>query len=114
MTLRGVRDIIRDTILIIQNLAAIGSRRRFYGEYIATTMGCVNDKDLRSNVATDTNTITASTMLRADQIVILGDSVFLPTKTEDGEYQVLEINIDDKKINVHRGLANRAIRTGLS
>jgi len=77
-------------------------------------MGCINDKDLKSNISSEPSIVAGSTMLRADQIVILGDSVFLPTRNEDGEYQILEINIDDKKISCHKGLANRALRTGLS
>jgi hypothetical protein len=77
-------------------------------------MGCVNDKDLKSNLGSDPSIVAGSTMLRADQIVVLGDSVFLPTKDANGEYQMLEIHINDKKIEVHRGMANSALRSGLS
>jgi hypothetical protein len=77
-------------------------------------MGCVNDKDLKTNLGHEPNMVLGSTLLRADQIVVLGDSVFLPTRNQDGEYQVLKIDIEDKKISVHRGLENSALREGLS
>jgi hypothetical protein len=49
-------------------------------------MGCMTSKELRTNLRSDDpNQVIGSTMLRADQIVVLGDSVFLPTKNADGE-----------------------------
>lgn len=77
-------------------------------------MGCNSSKDLKSNLSYEPYMVVGSTMLRADQIVVLGDSVFLPTRNEDGSYQMLEININDKNIAVHRGYRNNAIRAGLS
>lgn len=77
-------------------------------------MGCNRSKDLKSNLSHEPDMVVGSTMLRADQIVVLGDSVFLPTRNEDGSYQMLEININDKNIAVHRGYRNNAIRAGLS
>jgi hypothetical protein len=60
-------------------------------------MGCIPSKDLRTNLRSDDpNQVIGSTMLRADQIVVLGDSVFLPTKNADGEEAILEISINDK------------------
>lgn len=44
-------------------------------------MGCLPSKDLKTNLSTDEpNQIVGSTMLQADKIVVLGDSIFLPTK----------------------------------
>lgn len=77
-------------------------------------MGCNRSKDLKSNLSYEPDMVVGSTMLRADQIVVLGDSVFLPTRNEDGSYQMLEININDRNIAVHRGYRNNAIRAGLS
>jgi hypothetical protein len=58
-------------------------------------MGCVNDKD--SNNPIEPSIMVGSTMLRADQMVVIGDSVFLKTRDENGEYKVVEIGVDDKK-----------------
>jgi hypothetical protein len=61
-------------------------------------MGCMPSKELRTNLRSDDpNQVIGSTMLRADQIVVLGDSVFLLTKNADGEDAILEISINDKK-----------------
>jgi len=58
-------------------------------------MGFVNDKDSINPV--EPSIMVGSTMLRADQMVVIGDSVFLKTMDENGEYKVVEISIDDKK-----------------
>jgi hypothetical protein len=61
-------------------------------------MGCMPSKEIKTNLTSDNpNQVVGSTMLRADQIVVLGDSVFLPTKNADGEDAILEIYINDKK-----------------
>jgi hypothetical protein len=112
--LRDVNDTFNVTKSAIQCIARIGSQRLFYGLEYSSSMGCVNDKDLQGNLSHDPNMVVGSTLLRADQIVVLGDSVFLPTRNKDGEYQMLEIDIDDKKISVHRGMKNAALRAGLS
>lgn len=78
-------------------------------------MGCKPSKELRTNLKNDDpSKMVASTMLRADQIVVLGDSVFLPTRSPDGESAILELNISDKKISVYRGKQERAVRSGIS
>ncbi|GMF57019.1 unnamed protein product [Phytophthora fragariaefolia] len=56
-------------------------------------------KDLRSNLTTDEpNNFLGSTMLLGDKIIVQGDSVFLPTKTPEGESAILEVSISDKKL----------------
>jgi hypothetical protein len=110
----GVSDTFNVTKSAVQCIARIGSRRFFSGLEYNSSMGCVNDKDLKGNLSHEPNMVVGSTLLRADQIVVLGDSVFLPTRNKDGEYQVLEIDIDDKKISVHKGMKNAALRAGLS
>lgn len=78
-------------------------------------MGCGPSKELITNVSPkDPNQVIGSTMLRADQIVVLGDSVFLQTKNSGGEDAILEISINDKKIEVHRGYRNKLVREGLT
>jgi len=77
-------------------------------------MGCIPSKELKTNLTSDNpNQVVGSTMLRADQIVVLGDSVFLPTKNADGEDAILDISINDKKIEVHRGYRNKLMRSGI-
>ncbi|GMF30224.1 unnamed protein product [Phytophthora fragariaefolia] len=72
--------------------------KTFLGDYIAT-MGCVPSKELKTNLTTDEpRQIVGSTMLQADKIIVLGDSVFLPTKTPEGDSAILEVSISDKKI----------------
>jgi len=75
-------------------------------------MGCVNDKD--SNNPIEPSIMAGSTMLRADQMVVIGDSVFLKTMDENGEYKVVAVSIDDKKITCNKGLTNRLTREVLS
>ncbi|GMF23204.1 unnamed protein product [Phytophthora lilii] len=60
-------------------------------------MGCGPSKELKTNLTTDDpNQIVGSTMLQADKIIVLGDSVFLPTKSPDGESAILEVSISYK------------------
>ncbi|GMF31621.1 unnamed protein product [Phytophthora lilii] len=62
------------------------------------TMGCGPCKELKTNVSPkDPDQVVGSTLLRADQIVVLNTSVFLPTKTLDGKSAILEVSINDKK-----------------
>jgi hypothetical protein len=78
-------------------------------------MGCMPSKELRTNLRSDDpNQVIGSTMLRADQIVVLGDSVFLPTKNADGEDLYLKYLSTIKKIEVHRGYRNKLIRSGIA
>jgi hypothetical protein len=56
-------------------------------------------------------------MLRADQIVVLGDSVFLPVRDgddESGGSAIIEISIGDKKMHYYRGRQAQAVRSGIS
>jgi hypothetical protein len=78
-------------------------------------MGCRESK-LRSNVSSEPTHVIGSTLLRADQIVILGDSVFLPIRDDDesGESAIIEISIADKKMSYYRGRQARAVRSGIS
>ncbi|GMF14508.1 unnamed protein product [Phytophthora lilii] len=65
---------------------------------VLITMGCGPSKELKSNLTTDEpGQIVESTLLRADQIVVLGDSVFLPTKNDKGESAIIEISVNQQK-----------------
>jgi hypothetical protein len=76
-------------------------------------MGC-RPSALKTNLTNDQpSQMIGSTMLRADQIVVLGDSVYLPTNN-NGESAIIEIKVDDKKIHVYRGYKNDLVRSGLS
>lgn len=78
-------------------------------------MGCLPSKDLKTNLTADEpNQIVGSTMLQADKIIVLGDSVFLPTQNPDGESAIIEISINDKKMSVYRGYQNRLVRSGIA
>jgi hypothetical protein len=61
-------------------------------------MGCKPSK-LRSNLTSDEpGQIIGSTIMRADQIVALGNSAFLPIRdAETGEDAIMEIHVADKK-----------------
>jgi hypothetical protein len=79
------------------------------------SMGCGPSKELKTNLRSDDpNQVIGSTMLRADQIVVLGDSVFLPTQNPDGESTIIEISINDKKMSVYRGYQNKLVRSGIT
>jgi hypothetical protein len=80
-------------------------------------MGCTPSK-LRTNVSSSEPThIIGSTQLRADQIVVLGDSVFLPVRDgddESGGSAIIEISIGDKKMHYYRGRQAQVVRSGIS
>jgi hypothetical protein len=77
-------------------------------------MGC-RPSNIRSNLTQDQpHQIIGSTQLQADQIVVLGDNVYLPTREGDGESAIIEISVQDKKIHVYRGLKQSMLRTGIS
>lgn len=60
-------------------------------------MGCGPSKVLKTNLTTDEpGQIVEPAILRADQIVALGDSVFLPTKNDKGESAIVEISVNKK------------------
>lgn len=76
-------------------------------------MGCYSSK-LKSNVSPDDHCqVIGSTQLYANQIMVLGSSVFLPID-ENGESAIIEIEINDKKMRVYRGYKNNLIRSGVS
>lgn len=77
-------------------------------------MGCKPSKKLRSNLSTEPYQVVGSTMLNADQIVVLGDSVFLPTQNEQGDSAIIEISVSDKNMQVYRGYKNTLVRDGIS
>jgi hypothetical protein len=57
--------------------------------------------------------VIGSTQLHADQIMVLGSSVFLPND-ENGDSAIFEIDINDKKMRVYRGYKNNLIRSGIT
>lgn len=79
-------------------------------------MGCVPSKDLKSNLTADEPTqAIASTFMRADQIVALGDSALVPIRdAKTGEDAIMEIHVGEKKISIYRGMANKAVRSGIA
>lgn len=78
-------------------------------------MGCKPSK-LKTNLKSDDPTqVIGSTIMRADQIVALGNSAFLPIRdAETGEDAIMEIHVADKKISIYRGMTNRAVRSGIA
>lgn len=78
-------------------------------------MGCGPSRELRSNLTTDQpSQIIGSTMLQADRIIVLGDSVFLPTRDPDGKSAIIEIEVNDKKMHIYRGYKDTLTRAGLT
>jgi hypothetical protein len=76
-------------------------------------MGCKPSK-LNSNLRpVNPDQVIGSTVLQADQICVLGSSIFLPI-TENGDSAIIEIEINDKKMRVYRGYKNTLSRIGLS
>jgi hypothetical protein len=76
-------------------------------------MGCKPSK-IRTNLTSDQpSQIIGSTQLQADQIVVLGDSVFLPVSNPDGKSAIIEVMVNDKKIHVYRGYKDTMTRAGL-
>jgi hypothetical protein len=60
-------------------------------------MGCKPSK-IRTNLTSDQpSQIIGSTQLQADQIVVLGDSVFLPVSNPDGKSAIIEVMVNEKK-----------------
>ncbi|GMF43606.1 unnamed protein product [Phytophthora fragariaefolia] len=78
-------------------------------------MGCTPSK-LRSNMSSEHPTQTiGSTIMHADQIVAVGDSTFVPIRDpETGKDAIMEIHVADKKISIYRGMASKAVRSGIN
>jgi hypothetical protein len=78
-------------------------------------MGCTPSK-IRSNVKSDEpGQVIGSTIMRADQIVVLGNSAFVPFQdAQTGEDAIMEIHVADKTISVYRGIKNRLVRSGIA
>jgi hypothetical protein len=76
-------------------------------------MGCQPSK-IRSSLTPDNDRqVIGSTQLQANQIVCLGNSVYLPID-ENGESAIIEVEVKDKSIRVYRGYRNQLIRSGIS
>ncbi|GMF66324.1 unnamed protein product [Phytophthora lilii] len=108
-------DTTSDTKLITQNHQRISMLRSFFGNNIQE-MGCVPSKDLKTNLTADEPAqVIGSTIMHADQIVALGDSAFVPIRdAKTGEGAIMEIHVGEKKISIYRGMANRAVRSGIA